>query len=105
MKSCNCRGDIYVAFHNSAKGTEGDINVAPTLNDARRARTELVMRPYLPFALLLTVAAGCAGPRPAAVATNQRQPWYGETMPMGQVAAAITRNNEMVPTLWARHDY
>ena len=46
-----------------------------------------------------------AAPRQAAVNPNQRQPWYGETMPMGLVVAAINRNNDRVPTLWARHDY
>lgn len=54
----------------------------------------------------LATLVGCAAPKPAAVVNpNQRQPWHGVTEPMARVVAAINRNNEAVPTLWAAHEY
>lgn len=75
-----------------------------TTIDMRRTHP-LLLSPLLSACLLL-IPCACA-PRRAAEPTSprQQQPYTGPTDPMAVVVEAINRNNNLVPTLWARHYY
>lgn len=64
--------------------------------------------PAITLAAALCLSAlfpGCRHNRAVPVDAQGRQTYEGPTEAMAEVVAAINRNNEQVPTLWARHYY
>jgi len=49
--------------------------------------------------LLLAALCGCAS------SASAPKGYFGETLPIDQVIAGINRNNDQLPSLWARHEF
>ncbi|HEX8914031.1 MAG TPA: hypothetical protein VF796_16910, partial [Humisphaera sp.] len=78
----------------------------PSLASPSHLRRATLLGLYAVLATAAVVASGgCRHDRGGDGDRAVTRPWTGPTEPMLDVVQAINRNNEALPTIWARHDF